>query len=165
MTKENIEEPKEVVENATIIDNEPTTVTEDVTPVVEPVEQPKPTKKRGKKAEPEITIEVETPTTNSELEALKAELEAMKAEKAKLEEERTALNETVTKLQEEVKITPQKLGKAIQEMGVTPLTMSRENNSVMTIEAYNSMSDTQRRDWQRSHRSEFLAMMHNIKLH
>jgi hypothetical protein len=50
-------------------------------------------------------------------------------------------------------------------MGVSPLSVSRENATVMTIEAYNSMSDTQRREWQRSHRSEFLAMMHNIKLH
>lgn len=50
-------------------------------------------------------------------------------------------------------------------MGVTPLTMSRENSAVMTIEAYNAMSDTERRDWQRKNKPEFLRMMHSIKLH
>lgn len=167
-----------VEEVATVVntDNDNTnTTTNEVTETPTPTVEPKTSRRRNRKASEEvkpvveepvtntdIVIEVETP--NTELDALKAELEAMKAEKAKLEEERKTLNETVTKLQEEVKITPQKLGKAIQEMGVTPLSMSRENTSVMTIEAYNAMSDTQRREWQRKNKPEFLRMMHSIKL-
>ena len=88
----------------------------------------------------------------------------MRLEKSKLEEERKVLNETVIKLQEEVKITPQKLGKAIREMGVEPVTTSRDNPQGMTIETYNSMTDSQRREWQRSNRADYLKLMHTVKL-
>ena len=156
----------EEVVNETTINNE--VVTETTTTVEEPKEEqkqetPKQTKRKSKKVE-EIQITVEE-GSNKELEELKAQLEAMKAEKAKLEEERTALNETVSKLQEEVKITPQKLGQAIKEMGVTPIQTSRDNSSKMTLEAYNSMTDTARREWQRKNRSEYLEMMHRVKLY
>lgn len=125
----------------------------------------KPTRRRTRKQEKVTTdeVEIEVEPVN-EIDTLKAQLEALQKEKEQLEVERTALNDTVAKLQEEVKITPQKLGKAIKDMGVMPLSVTRENNQVMTLEAYNAMSDTQRRDWQRSHRAEYLQMMHTVKL-
>ena len=125
----------------------------------------KPTRRRTRKQEKVTTdeVEIEVEPVN-EIDTLKAQLEALQKEKEQLEVERKSLNETVTKLQEEVKITPQKLGKAIKDMGVMPLSVTRENNQVMSLEAYNAMSDTQRRDWQRTHRAEYLQMMHTVKL-
>jgi hypothetical protein len=132
------------------------------------VEVKTPSRKKKKvetTVEPQKEIEVKVESKdNSELDNLRAELEAMKAEKTKLEEERKNLNETVLKLQEEVKITPQKLGEAIRQMGVAPLSVTRENAQGMNIETYNSMTDTARREWQRTHRAEYLAMLHNVKL-
>ena len=131
-------------------------------------EKPKTRRKRPAKTEEEqITIELSTPSQQEkekELEALRTELESMKQEKNKLEEEKTALNETILKLQQEVKITPQKLGQAIKELGISPLSVSRENPQGMTMERYTAMTDSQRREWQRSHRSDFLKMMHTVKL-
>jgi spore germination protein GerM len=54
---------------------------------------------------------------------------------------------SLPKLQEEVKITPEKLGRAIQQMGVAPLSVTRDNPQGMTLEAYNTMTDTARREW------------------
>ena len=131
-------------------------------------EKPKTRRKRPAKTEEEqITIEVSTPSQQEkekELESLRTELESMRQEKNKLEEEKTALNETISKLQQEVKITPQKLGQAIKELGISPLSVSRENPNSMTIERYTAMTDSERREWQRSHRSDFLKMMHTVKL-
>ena len=159
-------------------------VVEQNTEPVEQVETTKPTKVRARKkttkvengnietkveeveaskAEPQ-EVEISVPTPNPELAAMKAELEAMKAEKAKLEEERTTLNETISKLQEEVKITPQKLGQAIKDMGISPLSVSRENPQGMSIERYTAMTDSERREWQRTHKSDYLKMMHTVKL-
>ena len=133
-------------------------------------EKPKRTSRKKKEAEPveemtqaELAIEVE-PMDSPELKALKDELAKMQEEKAKLEAERNSLTETITKLQDEVKITPQKIGKAIKEMGIEPLSMSRENPKAMTMETYNSMTDSARREWQRTHRAEYLSMMHNVKI-
>lgn len=84
--------------------------------------------------------------------------------KKQLEEEKNDLSKTVAELQEEVKITPQKIGQAIKQMGISPLSVSRETQNQMTIEAYNSMSDSQRRDWQRKNRADFLEMMHRVKI-
>lgn len=145
---------------ATEQEQETTTIQPEVKPEV------KPTRKK-KKVEPEVKndIEVAVQTNdNTELEELKKQLELMKSEKSKLEEERNSLNETVLKLQEEVKITPQKLGQAIKEMGISPLSTTRENNNQMNIESYNAMSDSQRREWQRTHRAEYLNMLHNVKI-
>ena len=110
----------------------------------------------------DVKIEVETPSP--ELEQLRAELAAMQEEKNKLEAERNNLSDTIAKLQEEVKITPQKIGKAIKDMGIEPLSVGRENPKAMTIETYNSMSDSARREWQRTHRADYLAMMHNLRI-
>ena len=135
-------------------------------------EKPKRTSRKKKEAEPieekemtqgELAIEVE-PMESPELKALKDELAKMQMEKAKLEAERNSLTETISKLQDEVKITPQKIGKAIKEMGIEPLSMSRENPKAMTMETYNSMTDSARREWQRTHRAEYLSMMHNVKI-
>lgn len=120
-----------------------------------------------KEEQAQITIEVQSPIEkdNKELEELRAQLEAMKQEKSKLEQEKNALNEKIDKLQEEVKITPQKLGQAIKELGISPLSVSRENPQGMTMERYTAMTDSQRREWQRTHRADFLKMMHHVKLH
>ena len=135
-------------------------------------EKPKRTSRKKKEAEPieekemtqgELAIEVE-PMESPELKALKDELAKMQDEKLKLEEEKNSLSNTIAKLQEEVKITPQKIGKAIKEMGIEPLSMSRENPKAMTMETYNSMTDSARREWQRTHRAEYLSMMHNLKI-
>jgi hypothetical protein len=142
--------------------------------ITEPTpEKPKRTSRKKKEAEPveeekemtqgELAIEVE-PMESPELKALKDELAKMQEEKAKLEAERNSLNETISKLQDEVKITPQKIGKAIKDMGIEPLSMSRENPKAMTMETYNSMTDSARREWQRTHRAEYLSMMHNLKI-
>lgn len=167
---ENNETNTEVVASETTetANTETVTVTETVTTVEEPKEEvkaetPKQTRRKSKKEE--IQIAIEPADSNKELDDLKAELEAMKQEKSKLEEERTALNETISKLQEEVKITPQKLGQAIKEMGVTPIKTVRDNSEKMTLEAYNSMTDTARREWQRKNRAEYLEMMHRVKLY
>ena len=157
MTEETKEPITENVEQTTIETNIETTNTE---PEVKHIA----TKKRTRKPTASEQIEISVDVPNAELDALKAELEAMKAEKAKLEEERTALNETVNKLQEEVKITPQKLGAALKEMGVAPMATSRDNPHGMTVEAYNTMSDSQRREWQRTHRADYLQLMHTVKL-
>lgn len=152
-----------------VITNENNTIETPVEPTTEP--EVKTSRRRAKKAvekeqvptnNEEVIIEVETP--NTELEDLKKQLEEMRLEKSKLEEERKVLNETVIKLQEEVKITPQKLGKAIREMGVEPVSTSRDNPQGMTIETYNSMTDSQRREWQRSNRADYLKLMHTVKL-
>ena len=128
-------------------------------------EKPKRTSKKKKEdvTQCELNIEVE-PMPSPELEQLRAELAAMQEEKSKLEAERNTLTETISKLQEEVKITPQKIGKAIKDMGIEPLSVSRENPKAMTIEAYNGMTDAARREWQRTHRADYLAMMHNTKI-
>ena len=146
-----------------VVATEQQTETTTIEPEVKP--EVKTTRKKKKVEEPKQEIEVEVKTSdNSELEELKKELELMKSEKTKLEEERNSLNETVLKLQEEVKITPQKLGQAIKEMGISPLSTTRENNNQMNIESYNAMSDSQRREWQRTHRAEYLNMLHNVKI-
>lgn len=146
-----------------VVATEQQTETTTIEPEVKP--EVKTTRKKKKVEEPKQEIEVEVKTTdNTELEELKKELELMKSEKSKLEEERNSLNETVLKLQEEVKITPQKLGQAIKEMGISPLSTTRENNNQMNIESYNAMSDSQRREWQRTHRAEYLNMLHNVKI-
>lgn len=144
-------------------------VTVETVETVEPqVKEVKTTSARKKKKVEEVKqIEVELnadTTNNTELEDLRKELEVMKAEKLKLEEERKVLNETVTKLQEEVKITPQKLGEVIKQMGVAPISTTRDKEGGMNIETYNAMSDSARREWQRTHRAEYLNMLHNIKL-
>lgn len=143
---------------------------EEITSPVEATETPatestteKP-KRQSKKKKTEQEIEVEVDKPNKELEDLKEQLKEMEIIKAKLEEERNNLSETVKKLEEEVKITPQKLGRAIKEMGIEPLSVSRENPKAMTIEAYNSMTDSARREWQRTHRADYLKMMHQVKL-
>lgn len=142
------------------------------------VEQPKPKAKRSpkstkKEVEPEVNsvstsepeVEIEVPKEDSEeVNKLRDMLKAVEAERDKLASECTSLSDTVKALQEEVKITPKKLAKVVQEMGIAPLPISREVTQTMSIEAYNAMSDSQRREWQRKNRSEFLNMMHNVKL-
>ncbi len=169
MSEETIKEMTEEVQDTAI--NENVETKENTPATVEPETPAKRTRKRVRKEEPqevvetkeeEITVSVNAP--NPELEEMKAQLAAMQQEKQKLEEERTALNEQITKLQEEVKITPQKLGQAIKEMGISPLNTKRENPQGMTLEAYNSMTDSQRREWQRKNRTDYLQLMHTIKL-
>lgn len=167
-SKEQVQEVVTETTNNEVVNEVKEVVTETTkNEVKEPTEKPteKPTRRRTRKQEKATTdeVEVEVEPVN-EIDTLKAQLEALQKEKEQLEVERTALNDTVAKLQEEVKITPQKLGKAIKDMGVMPLSVTRENNQVMTLEAYNAMSDTQRRDWQRKNRSEYLQMMHTVKL-
>ena len=158
------------VNNDTEIKVEVVATEQPETTTIEPEVKPevKTTRKKKKVEEPKQEIEVQlqsdSASNNTELEELKKELELMKSEKTKLEEERNSLNETVLKLQEEVKITPQKLGQAIKEMGISPLSTIRENNNQMNIESYNAMSDSQRREWQRTHRVEYLNMLHNVKI-
>ena len=125
-----------------------------------------PKKGKKKKVTPPVeeSITITPDPEPSELDKLKTELESMMEEKRKLEEEKTALNETITKLQEEVKITPQKLATVVKQMGIAPLSVSRDNPQAMTIEGYNSMTDSARREWQRTHRADYLAMMHKIKI-
>ena len=130
-----------------------------------PTEQPKPkrtTKKAKKEVEKEVEIEIEDNT--SEIEKLREMLKNVEAERDKLASECTSLNDTVKTLQEEVKITPKKLAKVVQDMGIAPLAISRENAPKMTIETYNAMTDSQRREWQRTNRSDYLEMMHNVKI-
>lgn len=143
------------LENTEITDNQ----TIETQPTPEPTEQPKKTRKKKEQA---VEITIDEP--NPEIDKLKAELAAMLEEKQKLENEKTALTDTISKLQEEIKITPQKLGKAIKEMGIAPLSVSRDNPQTMTLERYNSLSDSARREWQRSHRADYLKMMHNTKI-
>lgn len=126
-------------------------------------EEPKKGKKKKVTPPVEESITITPDPEPTELDKLKTELEAMMEEKRKLEEEKTALNETITKLQEEVKITPQKLATVVKQMGIAPLSVSRDNPQAMTIEGYNSMTDSARREWQRTHRADYLAMMHKIK--
>lgn len=146
------------------LDNQPETTE---TPVEA---KPKRTSRRLAKAkQEEIQIEVESePTTgediSSELEKLREQLKAVEGERDKLASECSSLNDTVKNLQEEVKITPKKLAKVVQEMGIAPLAIGREKTKKMTMEAYNAMSDSQRRDWQRKNRSDYLEMMHSVKL-
>lgn len=126
-------------------------------------EEQAPTPKRERKRtrkEAETIIEVE-PT---EIEKLREMLKAVEGERDKLASECSALNETVKNLQEEVKITPKKLAKVVQDMGIAPLAIGREKTQKMTMEAYNAMTDSQRRDWQRKNRSDYLEMMHSVKL-
>lgn len=127
-------------------------------------EEPKKGKKKKVTPPVEESITITPDPEPTELDKLKTELEAMMEEKRKLEEEKTALNETITKLQEEVKITPQKLATVVKQMGIAPLSVSRENPQAMTIEGYNSMTDSARREWQRTHRADYLAMMHKVKI-
>lgn len=171
MTEENKELKQDVVEISTE-NNEVTTNTNTDT-ATDKVDVVKPTRNRRTKKQDVPTVEpttenvitVEVENTNTELEDLKKQLEILQAQKLELENEKQSLNEKVTKLQQEVKITPQKLGLAIKQMGVTPMSMGRENSDQMTLESYNSMTDTARREWQRTHRSEYLTMLHNVKLH
>lgn len=121
----------------------------------------KPNRRNRKRKEEATEIIVEEP---SELDQLKQQLAEMEQMKKQLEEEKNDLSKTVAELQEEVKITPQKIGQAIKQMGISPLSVSRETQNQMTIEAYNSMSDSQRRDWQRKNRADFLEMMHRVKI-
>lgn len=133
---ENETPPAEVTETAVV--NEASTQITEPTPAEKPKRQTK--KKKDEMQTDDVKIEVENPSP--ELEQLRAELAAMQEEKNKLETERNNLSDTIAKLQEEVKITPQKIGKAIKEMGIEPLSVSRENPKAMTIETYNSMSDS-----------------------
>ena len=155
---ENETTPAEVTETAV--------ANESATQIVEPAPAEKPKRQTKKKKDDvqtdDVKIEVENPSP--ELEQLRAELAAMQEEKNKLEAERNNLSNTIAKLQEEVKITPQKIGKAIKDMGIEPLSVSRENPKAMTIESYNNMSDSARREWQRTHRADYLAMMHNMRI-
>lgn len=144
---------------------------EQVTPAttVEPTAEPKPAKKTTKKAskakqpEPDIEPAEITIEQTSELDDLKKELDELRAKERTLTEEKTTLEATITELKEEIKITPQKIGRAIKEMGIEPLSVSRENPQAMNIERYMSMSDTDRRAWQRSHKTEYIKMLHNSK--
>lgn len=158
MTENEQTPPAEVTETA--VADEVTTQIAEPTPAEKPKRQSK--KKKDDVQTDDVKIEVESPSP--ELEQLRAELAAMQEEKNKLEVERNNLTDTIAKLQEEVKITPQKIGKAIKEMGIEPLSVSRENPKAMTIESYNSMSDSARREWQRTHRADYLAMMHNMRI-
>lgn len=166
-------------------------ITNDATPNVEqqpetittaPVEQPaeakatkpaKSTKKTTKAKQPEpttepISVEVEPAlegaSDTAEVEQLKAELQALKDTEKRLTEEKNALESTVSELREAVKITPQKIGQAIRDMGIEPLSVSRENPHAMNLERYMSMSDSERRTWQRTHRADYMKMMHNAKV-
>lgn len=130
---------------------------------LEQTEQPKP-KRSTKKTKKEVEIEVEKEDTASEIEKLREMLKSVEAERDKLATECTSLNDTVKNLQEEVKITPKKLAKVVQDMGIAPLPISRENAQKMTIESYNAMSDSQRREWQRKNRTDYLEMMHSVKI-
>lgn len=141
-------------------------VEETITQTVEDVPQ-KPKRTRAKKTvqdDPPTETEVEVKMPNPELEELKSQLAAMQAEKAKLEEEKTSLSEQISKLQEEVKITPQKLGQAIKEMGIAPLSVTREKPAVMSMEAYTNMSDSERQKWRVTNRSDYLNMLHQVKM-
>ena len=158
MTENEQTPPAEITETA--VTNESVTQITEPTPTEKPKRQTK--KKKDDVQTNDVKIEVESPSP--ELEQLRAELAAMQEEKNKLEVERNNLSDTIAKLQEEVKITPQKIGKAIKEMGIEPLSVSRENPKAMTIETYNSMSDSARREWQRTHRADYLAMMHNLRI-
>lgn len=141
------------------------TVTENAIETVSEQTTEKPQKRVRKRTKAEASEEKEIVVEEqSELEQLKQKLAELEEMKTKLEQEKNDLSKTVIELQEEVKITPQKLGKAIKEMGIAPLSMSRENPNKMTLETYNSMSDSQRREWQRKNRADFLDMMHRVKI-
>lgn len=166
--KENSDiQPSEAVEVETmnqVVDSPMDAIKEEKDPGTTHEEEPP---KKAKKKKVTSTVEDITITPDpepTELDKLKTELEAMMEEKRKLEEEKTALNETISKLQEEVKITPQKLATVVKQMGIAPLSVSRENPQAMTIEGYNSMTDSARREWQRTHRADYLAMMHKVKI-
>ncbi len=164
MTNEDLNTTENVEVNISAVEavNEEQLTTQMELPL-EQTEQPKP-KRTTKKAKKEIEIEVEKEDTTSEIEKLREMLKAVEAERDKLVTECTSLNDTVKNLQEEVKITPKKLAKVVQDMGIAPLPISRENTQKMTIEAYNAMSDSQRREWQRKNRSDYLDMMHSVKI-
>lgn len=166
--KESIESQDESVE---MVDNTPTEAPivtpseeqKEKDPSTDTIEPPKKVSRKKKVNQPEEVIISPDPEP-SELEKLKAELQMAVDEKMKLEAEKTALNETISKLQEEVKITPQKLASVVKQMGIAPLSVSRDNPQAMTLETYNSMTDSARREWQRTHRADYLAMMHKIKI-
>lgn len=172
--KENTIEMKNEVVVTTETTETPTdnaeTTQETLTQVEEVKNTTEPTKatsrRRAKKnvEQVEIAIDETANDDNSEIENLKQQLAALEEMKNKLEQERNELTETVTRLNEEVKITPQKLGKAIKEMGISPLSVSRENPQGMSLEQYTAMTDSARREWQRTHRADYLKMMHNFKL-
>lgn len=155
---------------ATVEQQPETVTTATVEQTTEPkATKPKTTKKTTKTKQPEpITVDVEStlevaPDT-AEVEALKAELQALKETEKRLTEEKNHLENTITTLCEEVKITPQKIGQAIRDMGIEPLSVSRENPHAMNIERYMSMSDSERRMWQRTHRADYMKMMHASKI-
>lgn len=156
------EEPQIMTESTEVETNQPA-------PTVEPTAEPKPAKKTTKKAskakqpEPEIEPAEITVEQTSELDDLRKELDDLRAKEASLLEEKTTLEATISELREEIKITPQKIGRAIKEMGIEPLSVSRENPQAMSVERYMSMSDTDRRAWQRSHKTEYIKMLHNSK--
>lgn len=143
----------EITENPDVVETPDVTETADVT-------ETKRKKAKRKIKEVEITVEDNT----KEIEELKAQLEKMTEEKNLLENEKNTLSDKIKSLEEEVKITPQKLGKAIKEMGIEPLNLSRENPQAMSVEKYNNLSDSERREWQRSHRADYLKLMHKIKI-
>lgn len=156
------------------VEQQPETATATVEQTTEPkaTKPAKSTKKSAKKqpeptAEP-IAVEVEPSLEGAsdanEVEQLKAELQALKDTEKRLTEEKNALESTVTELREAVKITPQKIGQAIRDMGIEPLSVSRENPHAMNIERYMSMSDSERRTWQRTHRADYMKMMHSSKI-
>lgn len=157
------QEPQITTESANVEQNQPA-------PTVEQTAEPKATKKTTKKAtkakqpEPEIEATEITVEQTSELEDLRKELEELRAKEKTLTEEKNSLESTINELREEIKITPQKIGRAIKEMGIEPLSVSRENPQAMSIERYMSMNDTDRRTWQRTHKSEYIRMLHNSKL-
>lgn len=164
MTNEDLNATENVEVNISAVEavNEEQLTTQMELPL-EQAEQPKP-KRTTKKAKKEIEIEVEKEDTTSEIEKLREMLKAVEAERDKLVTECSSLNDTVKNLQEEVKITPKKLAKVVQDMGIAPLPISRENAQKMTIENYNAMSDSQRREWQRKNRADYLEMMHSVKI-
>lgn len=157
------EEPQIITESTSVETNQPA-------PTVEQTAEPKTAKKTTKKAtktkqpEPEIEPAEITIEQTSELDDLRKELDELRAKERTLTEEKTTLEATISELKEEIKITPQKIGRAIKEMGIEPLSVSRENPQAMNIERYMSMNDTDRRAWQRTHKSEYIKMLHNSKL-
>lgn len=162
MTEE--QEPQNITESTNVEQNQPATTVEQT--ITEPKTTKKTTKKatKAKQPEPEIEATEITVEPTSELEDLKKELEELRAKEKTLTEEKNALEATISELKEEIKITPQKIGRAIKEMGIEPLSVSRENPQAMNIDRYMAMNDTDRRTWQRTHKSEYIKMLHNSKL-
>lgn len=158
------DEPQISTESTNVEQNQPTTNVEQT--ITEPKATKKTTKKTSKAKQPEPDIESTEITVEqtNELDDLRKELESLREKERALTEEKNTLEATITELKEEIKITPQKIGRAIKEMGIEPLSVSRENPQAMSVERYMSMTDTDRRAWQRTHKSEYIKMLHNSKL-